>query len=255
MKKKYNPMSKEFQEYAKRLGLTGNQLVKKYIDEGKLPNSTNVENKRMESFLLNNNYGNNIEYRDLIAQAKGLHNNAEYMRVMKPIWAKNIGYSSNAERVRDWYHKTGRKKPMSENKDCAAYFGIYIAENYIIKTFESSIRMPPNNPGYDWICKNGYKIQCEARCLKFDDDSDWLGWHYHIEFNNIADYFLLSAWDDRNNLNPLHIWVFHKNDIVRGNEFWNRISFSVTNNSEKLRELEIYEVIGKLDKLKQICKL
>lgn len=33
--KTYNPMNKEFQEEAKRLGLTGNQLVQKYKKEGK----------------------------------------------------------------------------------------------------------------------------------------------------------------------------------------------------------------------------
>ncbi len=39
---KYNPMSKEFQAEAKRLGLTGNQLILKYIHEGKLPDPTMV---------------------------------------------------------------------------------------------------------------------------------------------------------------------------------------------------------------------
>lgn len=33
----------EFQEYAKRLGLTGNKLIKKYVLEGKLPNPVVVE--------------------------------------------------------------------------------------------------------------------------------------------------------------------------------------------------------------------
>ena len=35
MTKHYNPMSKEFQDECKRLGLTGNQLMTKYKREGK----------------------------------------------------------------------------------------------------------------------------------------------------------------------------------------------------------------------------
>lgn len=35
---KYNPMSKEFQEEAKRLGLTGYQYTQKLREEDKLPN-------------------------------------------------------------------------------------------------------------------------------------------------------------------------------------------------------------------------
>lgn len=38
---------------------------------------------------------------------------------------------------------------MSENEDCAYYFGIYIGENYISKLFGDVTRMSPNNPGFD----------------------------------------------------------------------------------------------------------
>jgi hypothetical protein len=38
MLSKYNPMSKEFQKEIKRLGLTGNQYIRKLREEGKLPN-------------------------------------------------------------------------------------------------------------------------------------------------------------------------------------------------------------------------
>lgn len=38
----YNPMSKEFQDECKRLGLTGNQLIQKYRDDGKLPCTADI---------------------------------------------------------------------------------------------------------------------------------------------------------------------------------------------------------------------
>ena len=31
---------------------------------------------------------------------------------------------------------------------------------------------------------------------------------------HLADWFILSAWDNRDSLTPLHVWAFHKDDIV-----------------------------------------
>lgn len=53
----------------------------------------------------------------------------------------------------------GIREPMEFNTDCPSYFGIYIAEKYIIQTFEDPISMPPNNPGFDWLCKKELKIR------------------------------------------------------------------------------------------------
>ncbi len=80
-----------------------------------------------------------------------------------------------------------------------------------MKTFEDPIKMPPNNPGFDWICKKGQKIDHKGACLKcYPWQSHY--WSFHIIHNKTADYFILSAWDDRDSLNPLHVWIFYKND-------------------------------------------
>lgn len=42
MLSKYNPMSKEFQKDANRLGLTGNQYIQKLGEEGKLRSIMNT---------------------------------------------------------------------------------------------------------------------------------------------------------------------------------------------------------------------
>lgn len=63
----------------------------------------------------------------------------------------------------------------------------------------------------------------------------------------------MSAWDNRDSLTPLHIWMFHKNDMVRHAKFWRREGFIITNTPKKLKELEKYEVTDKLDKLKELC--
>lgn len=48
---KYNPMSKEFQEEAKRLGLTGNELISIYKKEEKIFNDANRTYKKYQYFI------------------------------------------------------------------------------------------------------------------------------------------------------------------------------------------------------------
>lgn len=38
---------------------------------------------------------------------------------------------------------------MSENEECSSYFGVYIGENYVSKTFEDPIMMPYGNKGFE----------------------------------------------------------------------------------------------------------
>lgn len=122
-----------------------------------------------------------------------------------------------------------------------------------MKTFEDPIKMPPNNPGFDWICKMGEKIDHKGSCIVRSKMTKWEYWEYHIEHNNVADYFILSAWDNRDSLNPLHIWIFHKNDIIRERKFCKFENFGITNSPKKLKELEKYEVTDRLDKLRELC--
>lgn len=172
--------------------------------------------------------------------------------------AKEKGYKDDTERRRDHANKKAIREgknsfalSMSENKKCTSYFGIEIAEKYVFALFEDAVRMPNNNPGYDWICKKGEKIQHGARCLCKSKDS--YVWVFSIKYDNIADYFMLTGWDNRDSLNPLHIWLFHKDDIIRGRKFWRRDSLSIINRPEYLAEFDKYEVTDKLEKLKELC--
>lgn len=167
--------------------------------------------------------------------------------------ARDLGYKDHNERrnEHDWNIE---EFPVSEYIECPTYFGVYIAENYIMKTFEDPIKAPNNNIGYDWTCKNGYKIDCKASCLNHLDGKT-PRWKFNIHFNNIADYFILSAWDNRYSLKPMYVWIFHKNDIVRGKKFWRRDNFNITNNPEYLKEFEKYETTDRLEKLRKICDM
>lgn len=53
-KYKYHPCSKEFQDEAKKLGLTGNQYHQKLVDEGKLLNPTDNKVKDISAKRLKN---------------------------------------------------------------------------------------------------------------------------------------------------------------------------------------------------------
>ncbi len=61
--KKYNPMSIEFQDECKKLGLTGYQYRLKLIKEGKVVNPSDIERKYQNTFFLKLGYTKS-EYQD-----------------------------------------------------------------------------------------------------------------------------------------------------------------------------------------------
>jgi hypothetical protein len=113
--------------------------------------------------------------------------------------------NANPEKARQmWrnaHHRAGGKS-MSESKDCAAYLGVYVAERALSKFFDNIERMPNNNPGYDFICGKGKKIDVKSACI-----CQGISWSFTINHNQIADYFLCIAFDNRESLNPLHVWL------------------------------------------------
>lgn len=94
-------------------------------------------------------------------------------------------------------------QPFNENKRCGLYFGVHIAERVLSHVFKNIERMPMNNPGYDMICNTDKKIDIKSSCTRKRDGN----WSFGINHNTIADYFLCLAFDNREDLNPLHIWL------------------------------------------------
>lgn len=97
---------------------------------------------------------------------------------------------------------------MTENKQCASYLGIHVAEQALSKTFKDVEVMPPNNPGYDFICNKGKKIDVKSSCIRKQG-----GWTFAIRKNIIPDHFLCIAFDNREDLNPLHMWLIPSVEI------------------------------------------
>ena len=106
----------------------------------------------------------------------------------------------------DRLHRLGRCQPMAANKRCALYLGVVVAERVLSKFFDHIERMPTGNPGYDFICGKGFKIDAKSACL-IKKATGLHVWHFNVRRNMSADYFLFLAFDDRENLTPLHVWL------------------------------------------------
>ena len=171
----------------------------------------------------------------------------------------NRGYKDFNEYQNMRNHIIGRCQPMSENKNCSSYLGVHIGERVVTKIWDKAIRMPNNTIGYDWTCPKGFKIQQKTSCIcKSKVIRDYGSGEYiydtlafTINKNNIADYFLLVAFNNRYDLEPFGMWLFKKDDIVRGRKFNKFKNFKVT--LSKIDELKKYEVSDKLEKLKECC--
>lgn len=138
----------------------------------------------------------NKEYRQL-NQNKTREYSKKYNKKYRQLNHKKI-----LEKKKEYRH-AHRIGSLSENKNCSCYLGIHIAEGLVAKYFKNPLRMPQRNPGYDFICSNGYKIDVKSSTLTIPNR-----WIFTIKKNKIADYFLCLAFDNRSDLNLIHVWLF-----------------------------------------------
>ena len=110
------------------------------------------------------------------------------------------------------YRRAHGGKSASENKQCAAFLGVHVAERVLAKVFKDVKQMPNGNKGFDFVCNKGKKIDVKSACTRTHDrQSD--KWDFHIGKNKIADYFLCLAFDNREDLNPLYIWLIPAHQV------------------------------------------
>lgn len=155
-----------------------------------------------------------------------------------------MSYCKQCEK--DIVHESGAKRPMSEAKECSMYLGVHIAERALSKFFDHIIRMPPTNPGFDYICGKGFKIDVKSACLYSPPKSKTETiWAFKIEQNKIADYFLCIGFDNRSDLNPLHVW------LIPGELINMKHTLGISNSVYGLNRFVAYE--KPLDKVKACC--
>ena len=129
------------------------------------------------------------------------------------------------------------------NRTCTLYLGVIVAERVLAEVFKNVERMPPRNPGYDFICGQGYKIDVKSACMRISRGS----WEFCIRRNTIADYFLFLAFDNRDDLNPVHLW------LIPGAEVNHLATATISKGT--INKWRQYEMTSKLDQVISRCNV
>jgi hypothetical protein len=106
---------------------------------------------------------------------------------------------------------------FSKNKECSLFLGVHVAERVLSHVFKDVKVMPMHNPGYDIICNKNKLIDIKSSCIRKDGN-----WAFQIRYNTIADFFLCLAFDNREDLTPLHAW------LLPGDKFNNHKNISIS---------------------------
>lgn len=130
-------------------------------------------------------------------------------------------------------HASGLNKPMSMATDSPVYLGVYVAERALSQFFDHIERMPYGNPGYDFICGKGQKIDVKSACIRLTH-AKYPIWEFHIRNNKIADYFLCLGFDDRDSLTPQCVW------LIPGGLVNEKTSISISNSEYGLTKWKKY---------------
>lgn len=177
-------------------------------------------------------------------------NNKEKTNQYARDWRRNnpersieIGKKSNDKRRRNM-----GQLPMNENRECPAYLGVHVAEKVLRNVFNNVKQMPFENPGFDFICNKGKKIDVKSACMISSNRCKSPFWVFNINKNIIANYFLFLAFDNRKQLNPLYLWLM-PGEIV--NTLTQTSISQVTMKKWDKYKLDIENVIKCCDTIKQ----
>jgi hypothetical protein len=118
--------------------------------------------------------------------------------------------------ARERLHAKGLVTPYTQLRTCSSYLGVHVAERLLNNVFKTVQKMPMNNHGYDFICGRGKKVDSKCSTMKIEQ-GHCDRWRFDIERNVVADYFACIAFDNRNDLNPMHFWLIpgHKVNHLR----------------------------------------
>ncbi len=138
------------------------------------------------------------------------------------------------DHCREWRHQKNLHKPLDENKACSSYLGVYIAERLLPGVFKGAIeRMPYGHKGFDFLCEKRKRIDVKSGCL-----IAYRGhykWGFKINQNKEADFFLLIAFNNREDLTPMHCW------LLPGKLISHLITLSIHNSAKVLEKWAEYE--------------
>jgi len=143
---------------------------------------------------------------------------------------------------------------MKINKKCSMFLGCHIAERILSHVFKDVQRMPNRNKGFDFICNKGHKIDSKASCSQKNNN-----YLFNINYNKIADYFLCIGFDNREDLNPQHIWLIKSDDVCESDKskrmFRDIGCVRIKNTPEGLAKFSKYELVDKLKETIECCNV
>ena len=151
--------------------------------------------------------------------------------------------ASDHERQRT--HKLGIKCAIDKSPHSASYLGVYIAERVLSIVYPNVKRMPYGNPGYDFVCGKGFKIDVKSSCLVHSPNRREK-WEFAINHNKTPDYFLCLGFDNRSDLDPMHIW------LIPGRVVNMRTGINISNLPKSLSKYAQFE--KSIDKLNSCCE-
>lgn len=138
---------------------------------------------------------------------------------------------------------------MRINKKCGMFLGCHVAERVLSHIFKDVKRMPYGNIGYDFVCNKGFKIDVKSACLNKNN-----AYSFTIKYNDIADYFLLIGFDNRESLNPQQLWLISGNETLHNNKKMNEhLTLSIGNKSNSLTKYLKYKLDDKLKEAISCC--
>ncbi len=192
----------------------------------------------------------------------GCRSDTEYYNLC----AQNRGFKNDSERSKIQGWNRGIHQSMAKNKNCSSNLGIELGEKiigrYALPILFGGIKeeMPNNNPRFEFIVIGDFKIDVKCRCLSCKAErTPW--WNFPINHNKDTDYFLLIGFNTRGWLEPMYVWLIHKDEMIKiGKKFndeyplWNRETFTITNSPDQLAYFKKYDVTDRLKELKDICQ-
>ena len=103
-------------------------------------------------------------------------------------------------------------KSMYEDKSSNQWLGIVIGERLCRHLFKDVEVMPFGNPKFDIVCNRGKKIDVKIAVITFNHGKN-PRWIFNIRRNTTADFFICVAFDNRIDLNPLHLWMIPGKEV------------------------------------------
>ena len=93
-------------------------------------------------------------------------------------------------------------KIKTKNKNSPTFLGCAVAEKVLLNAFKNVKQMPNCFPGYDFLCGKGYRVDVKSSTARKGGY-----WAFHIDKNDVCDYFACLAFNNREDLIPSHFWL------------------------------------------------